>query len=712
MIKSKRAVIIILFIIICTTLHATYHKIGHCGGPGWSRDLALVGSTLLVPDSIGIHIIDVSEPDDPIYLSCFPVPENCLEIEVIDDIAYVANVEDGLLILDVSDPQSPQIISSCDTPDGALSIFVSDTLVYVADRNTGLQIVNVSNPQEPDIIGSYQNCHASDVRVYDSLAFIMSYNGAPCVIDVSDPTSPTLVTNISNIPDDMNDLVIINSIAYVARESSFSIYDVSDPTVFDLISSCEPLYSIEVSVTQNTAYLIGGYQGFQVVDVSDIYNPEIIGVLQTPRCARNAYISDNIVYIVDLYTGVEIYDISDPVNHELLGWTDTPHVAMSISISNDIAYVADYDSYIRILDISDPDHPYIINNYGIFYTVVDFLIQGNYGYAITSSRLYIFRLDNLVYPEIISFIDIGNTNNSIDFYDSHVYVSSLFEGLKIVCVENPLNPYLVGECDLPDRTNDLLVYHDIVYMVNRTGLILIDASDRSHPHVIPYVHSNNVNTLYSLTRDGDFLFLAGYHNGLIIEDISDPSNPVFLCKIESHPDSKFITKPVVTDNKLIVEDGAWNEILTYDVSDPGNPFLLATYLGNLSSRDMMLYEDHLITVNGYHGVSILNLDSILSTHENPVVETGIELSSYPNPFNVSTSISFSIPQASQVEVSIYNIKGQKIKTITNEIFQKGIQQVTWNGDDDSGNNVGLGVYFYQLNLNGKTEAVKKCVVLQ
>lgn len=85
---------------------------------------------------------------------------------------------------------------------------------------------------------------------------------------------------------------------------------------------------------------------------------------------------------------------------------------------------------------------------------------------------------------------------------------------------------------------------------------------------------------------------------------------------------------------------------------------------------------------------------------------------YPNPFNPETKISFSIPENSNIELIIYNIKGQKVKTLAKIYFDKGNHSVIWNGKDSNDNLVGSGVYFYKLNVNGRTEAFKKCLLLK
>lgn len=89
-----------------------------------------------------------------------------------------------------------------------------------------------------------------------------------------------------------------------------------------------------------------------------------------------------------------------------------------------------------------------------------------------------------------------------------------------------------------------------------------------------------------------------------------------------------------------------------------------------------------------------------------------QLTNYPNPFNPITTIEFSIQHDSNVELNIFNIRGQKIKTLTHNEFIKGDHTVIWNGEDESNNPVSSGIYHYKLNLNGKTELVRKCLLLK
>ncbi len=84
---------------------------------------------------------------------------------------------------------------------------------------------------------------------------------------------------------------------------------------------------------------------------------------------------------------------------------------------------------------------------------------------------------------------------------------------------------------------------------------------------------------------------------------------------------------------------------------------------------------------------------------------------YPNPFNPTTTISFSIPNDSNVELSIFNIKGQKVKTLVNEMLPAGEHSIIWNGRDSNGNRVSSGMYFYKLKA-GDFQKVRKMILIK
>ncbi len=101
--------------------------------------------------------------------------------------------------------------------------------------------------------------------------------------------------------------------------------------------------------------------------------------------------------------------------------------------------------------------------------------------------------------------------------------------------------------------------------------------------------------------------------------------------------------------------------------------------------------------------------------QNLVPKTQNRLTNYPNPFNPSTTISFSNEQNQQneqIEIVIYNIKGQKVKTLPVPESQSHTFSVIWNGDDESGKPVSSGIYFYQLRIADKPAASSKMLLVK
>ena len=82
------------------------------------------------------------------------------------------------------------------------------------------------------------------------------------------------------------------------------------------------------------------------------------------------------------------------------------------------------------------------------------------------------------------------------------------------------------------------------------------------------------------------------------------------------------------------------------------------------------------------------------------------MQNYPNPFNPATLIQFQIAQASPVSLDIYNILGQKVRTLVNEPLPAGRYTAVWDGRSDAGSGVSAGIYFYRLQAGDYARARK------
>ncbi|MCK4652993.1 MAG: T9SS type A sorting domain-containing protein [Candidatus Cloacimonetes bacterium] len=137
---------------------------------------------------------------------------------------------------------------------------------------------------------------------------------------------------------------------------------------------------------------------------------------------------------------------------------------------------------------------------------------------------------------------------------------------------------------------------------------------------------------------------------------------------------------------------------------------------NVPITDMKIHNETRTLVIGTYGCSAykINLDTGFTGIENDEIQQAIAVlhQNHPNPFNPDTKISYSLYEQGKVELSIYNIKGQIVKILVNDYKVIGKHSVIWNGRDSDNKQVSSGSYFYKLNVNGKTEAVRKCLLMK
>ena len=85
---------------------------------------------------------------------------------------------------------------------------------------------------------------------------------------------------------------------------------------------------------------------------------------------------------------------------------------------------------------------------------------------------------------------------------------------------------------------------------------------------------------------------------------------------------------------------------------------------------------------------------------------------YPNPFNPNTSFNFGVPGSSDINISIYNILGQKIFGYNKTGLEAGTYEFNWNGKDQYGKQVTTGIYFYEFKAGNEFQDIKKMTFLK
>lgn len=157
--------------------------------------------------------------------------------------------------------------------------------------------------------------------------------------------------------------------------------------------------------------------------------------------------------------------------------------------------------------------------------------------------------------------------------------------------------------------------------------------------------------------------------------------------------------------------------LVFEVTNPNvtEVDLEAVKLENPNHSPMFVYHSMKDGV-GIHTKVDLNFERTSLSVNGSTSSSGLPTEfalgqNYPNPFNPTTDINFALPSAADVELSVYNLLGQKVTTLVNGSMPAGNHTVTWDGTSESGGQVASGIYFYRISA-GSFNETKKMMMLK
>ncbi len=283
------------------------------------------------------------------------------------------------------------------------------------------------------------------------------------------------------------------------------------------------------------------------------------------------------------------------------------------------------------------------------------------------------------YAQLVNCEITGNHDN---FYNSITGLG----GSVVLFMDNSINVDIVNctfgnntldyntGCSITVDNSELNLYNSILYNNDGYSFNLWEDAIVNISHSLIEGGDDNVNYYYPLAT-------VNWLEGNLDE------NPMFD-SLGTYPFALLENSPCINAGTLDLPAGI--ELPEFDLA--GNPRIYGYTI------DMGVYE--------FQGIP-------QSNDENEIIVPEItRITNYPNPFNPTTTIKLDLAESGKIELAIYNIKGQKVKTLLDAYSSKGIFEIIWRGIDDNKKKVSSGQYFIKLKVNGKERAVSKCVLLK
>ncbi len=269
-----------------------------------------------------------------------------------DNYVYIAQGEGGLMIIDVANPAQPEGVST--TTDGvrgySSNIAMKDSVIYLGAGSFGVTVLNVSNPNIPIVTAANTSMKpAKNLHVLGDYLFTAISEQGVKIAKISYPTQPDPRGGMSTsgYAHGIATTIDSNYLLVACGEMGLSIFNISDFQngfgVYPLTGwSDTPGYAEAVTIldSESLAFMACGTAGRQIFYFSDSTNVHIVGGYDGPGYAKDLLYSNQKIFLTAEKGGLQIIDVSDVTNPDLIGLVVTEY-ALGIDADENFIYVAD-----------------------------------------------------------------------------------------------------------------------------------------------------------------------------------------------------------------------------------------------------------------------------------------------------------------------------------------------------------------------------------
>ncbi|NOY09233.1 MAG: hypothetical protein GXP33_10385 [Spirochaetes bacterium] len=333
--------------------------------PGVPQDVTVDGNYAYLADgSSGIYLLSLADASEVNITAVVNTPGVAERVSLSGGYLYVADgTVGGMQAVSFSLPDSPVKIGNISTSGDAKGLAINGAFAYIADGNSGLQILDISSPDSPSTRGKLSlGVPANDIEVVGNYAFLgcgeTSSNGYLKVVNVADPDAPVLVgsavtTSTAGAMELRGHYLFITD-----RNTGFEIFDVSDPANPEIVgfySHSSSILSNDITVNGQYAYLAGDYyMGLVVVDISDLREPAFAAQFSTGQ-GLGVQVRDSTAYVADQAGGLEVVDVGNLSS--ISSWPNSSSVLYDLALGGNYVFGVDYSNGLQVYNVSLREWP-------------------------------------------------------------------------------------------------------------------------------------------------------------------------------------------------------------------------------------------------------------------------------------------------------------------------------------------------------------------
>jgi len=696
-------IVLLTFSTILAQPHEYIEPLSEILQTGHYNEIVIEDEWLYASTSYGFDIVDISDPDEPALLARIPSKDDSEDIAVRDGFVYLTDWTFGVHCYDARDPENVTEVWSYPPEPIALTLFedvkVHQNRLYVCAWNIGVLIFNISEPGEPRYLATFEGLPLpSAITFKDDITFI-SDNAFESIfpVDLRDLENIT-VYNLVRSSGRLEDLLAYGDLLFSCRGplglSIFGIEFPTQPTRFR--SMALDGWTNSVAGRGNHIYVGCGDGGLVVMDVSDQLNPQIAFTNDTTfyYTQNTVFLNNERAYVAGNWDGMGIYDFSDPEEPELIDIFNPllPSV-YRLTVQEQTIYVPRYNDGLLVINADDPTSPEIIAMIDTAHVGRVFATEDNWLYLTGLSGeemtpyLQAWDIRDPQNPEATFYQEIEDAFPDIDIMDEMLCFSYYDSHIELWDISRPEDPTFINRIeDVPCRYACLGI--DFLYTVGAEHTFaIIDLIAPEDPVVVGQF--DELEWGFGLDVHGSCAFVADGNNGVSVLNVSSPNR----IRQEGIIQTVDWAYNVTLDDTLLYVMDADGGVRVYDITpDRGYP-----EVGWLDTPGCSMFaevEDGICYLADYYDLTICRFDPATAApgYRSTTPNGYVLYPAFPNPFNGTVHIPFTLPRLSEVGVTIFDPNGRVIYQ-SSGVYPAGKQRLCWNGMGYPS-----GSYIFMLNV--------------
>ena len=616
-----------------------------------------------------IHFISLQNLPELTYLGSVSVSVPIADYDMINNSLYIAGYYEGILRYSLTNYNQANFVDSSMTGILVTQLSHDDNYLYALDEYNGILKYELN----PFNFGIFVDYLFVPLRIFqytqiDSLFYLHLLNGGLLVADFEQPKSLQIVDSIYTYGQ-VHNLYVTDSLLMIPDNRTLQIIERSDFS--DLKSFYLPdvnpsgLLNPHSDIPSMMLPSTRGGLSFVTVDTSVV----ISDGLQYNGAVSDLLIYDSKLFVSSNAEAVNIFSI-DTNGVTTFQYPLYENLTYSGPLANNgdslFALYPDINKLAIIVHADQPDSSLLENSISIASGSVREMYYNN-------EQLYDNALIFVEYPyqfDIYAVSDSGyllyenNWNFVSDMTtfavkDSIAVITNRKNECEVYRIRQNYGKEILTTFGMSGPATKSIFNGNLLYLFQEEEMYIVDFSDRS-----------NIQVDTVLTLPFDVL------DAQIVDN--------FMFTVGKQGIGKFDISGVLPE--IVDSGGLPGESIEVDSN------LVAIYNANT----IMLY---------YHDLPVIIPNDVQDNHNYTYLSQN-----YPNPFNLETVISYLLPQRTDVQIAVYNILGQRIKTLIDQNQEAGDHSVSWDGTNANGNIIASGVYFYRLETSEFSVAKKMILI--